>query len=87
MRHYTGTERVGMADLIEDSLRAKFGDEGVKLMPAIEEINDGEKFKVINRAIAMATTLDEVRRACAAAAAPAPRRKKGGNGQRGQRRT
>jgi hypothetical protein len=73
--------------IIEDALRAKFGDEGATLIPALEEINDGEKYIVINRAIALATTLDEVRRACAAAAAPAPRRKKGGNGQRGQRRT
>lgn len=87
MRYYTPTERIGMLDLIEDALRAKFGDEGVTLIPALEEINDGEKYKVINRAIAMATTLDEVRRACAAAAAPALRRKKSGNGQRGQRRT
>jgi hypothetical protein len=87
MRYYTGAERVGMLNLIEDALRAKFGDEGAMLIPALEEINDGEKYIVINRAIALATTLDEVRRACAAAAAPAPRRKKSGNGQRGQRRT
>jgi hypothetical protein len=86
MRYYTGTERIGMLDLIEDSLRAKFGDEGLTLMPALEEINDGEKYKLINRAILHATTLDEVRQACAAAAAPRRRGQKSGNGQRGRRR-
>ena len=74
-----------MLRLIEDSLRAKFGEEGVALMPAIDEINDSYNYILINRSIAPATTLDEVRRACAAAAAPAPRRKKSSNGQRGQR--
>jgi hypothetical protein len=73
--------------MLEDLLRDKFGDEGVQLMPAIEALNDGEKYLALNRAIAAATTLDEVRRACAPASARAPRGKKGGNVKRGRSRT
>jgi hypothetical protein len=87
MPYYTGTARIIMLDMLEDLLRDKFGDEGVKLMPAIEALNDGEKYKALNRAIAAATTLDEVRQACAAASAPAPRGKKGGNRKRSRPRT
>jgi hypothetical protein len=77
-------ERDGMLHLIEVQLRAKFGDEGAKLMPGISAMDDAEKYTAVGRAVATATTLDEVRRACAAASAPAPRRKKGGNGKRGR---
>jgi hypothetical protein len=87
MPYYTGTARIIMLDMLQDLLRDKFGDEGVTLMPAIEALNDGEKYMALNCAIAAATTLDEVRRACAAASAPAPRAKKGGNGKRGRART
>jgi hypothetical protein len=76
----TGFERRAMRRLIEDLLRTKFGEEGLELMPATTELNDAEKYVVLNRTIATATTLDQVRRACARAAAPARRRKKGGNG-------
>ena len=87
MPYVTSFGRTAMLELIEDSLRTKFGDEGVKLLPDILAINDAEKYKVINRAILQATTVDEVRRACAAASAPPPRAKKGGNGKRGRSRT
>jgi hypothetical protein len=87
MPYYTTWERVAMLRMLEDLLRDKFGDEGVNLMPAIEELNDGEKYMALNRAIAAATTLDEVRRACAPASAPARRGKKGGNGKRSRPRT
>ncbi len=84
MPYVTSFGRLAMLDLIEDSLRAKFGEEGIKLLPDIEAMNDAEKYKAVNRAILTATTLDEVRRACAAAAGPAPRAKKGSNGKRGR---
>jgi hypothetical protein len=87
MPYITGIGRTAMLSMLEDLLRDKFGDEGVKLMPAIQALNDGEKYMALNRAIAAATTLDEVRRACAPASAPAPRVKKGGNGKRGRPRT
>jgi hypothetical protein len=83
MPFVTGFERRGMLKLIEDGLRTKFGEEGAELMPAVKDLNDAEKYVELNRAILSAATLDEVRRACARAAAPARRRKKGGNGKRG----
>jgi hypothetical protein len=46
-----------------------------------------EKYVTLNRTVATATTLDEVRRACAKAAAPARRPRKGGNGKRGSTKT
>ena len=67
-------ERRGMLRLIEDSLRTKFGEEGIEVMPAIRELNDAEKYFALNRTILAAETLDEVRRACAKASAPTPRR-------------
>ncbi len=79
-----GWERHGMLDLIEAQLRFKFGEEGAKLLPAISAMNDAEKYKAAGQAIATATTVDEVRRACADAAGAAPRGKKGGNGRRGR---
>jgi hypothetical protein len=87
MPYVTGIGRTAMLDMLEDSLRTKFGDEGLKLIPAIEAMNDGEKYKAVNRAILTAATLDEVRRACDEISAPAPRRKKGGNGKRGRPKT
>jgi hypothetical protein len=80
MPYITGIGRTAMLRMLESLLRDKFGDEGVQLIPAIEELNDGEKYLALNCAIAAATTLDEVRQACAAASAPARRAKKGGNG-------
>jgi hypothetical protein len=83
MPFVTGFERSGMLRLIEDILRTKFGEEGAGLMPAIEDLDDAEKYVTLNRAIVAATTLDEVRRACAEAAAPKTRRRKGGSARRG----
>ena len=83
MPYVTSIERSGMRKLIEDGLRTKFGEEAMELMEAISELNDAEKYLALNRTIITATTLDEVRRACAKASAPAPRRKKGGNRKRG----
>jgi len=85
MPFVTSFEREGMFDVIEDLLRVKFGKEGAELLPAIHELNDAEKYLTISRAILTATTLEEVRQACAAAAAPPSRRKrrKSPNGRTG----
>src|SRR5262249_38277210 len=87
MRYVTSIERVAMLEMMEDLLRRRFGEEGARLVPAIQELNDAEKYLALNRVIATADTLDEVRRACAEAAAPAPQRRRGSNGRRGQPRT
>ena len=76
MPFVTGFERRGMLKLMEDLLRTKFGPEGVELMAAIRELNDAEKYLAVNRVVASATTLEEVRRACIAAAAPPSRGKR-----------
>jgi hypothetical protein len=75
--------RDAMLEMIEDLLGSKFGKEGEELIPAITELRDAEKYRVLNRTIGMATTLDEVRRAVAKAAAPARPPRKRGNGKRG----
>jgi hypothetical protein len=75
--------RAGLMQAIEDALRIKFGEEGVRLVPEITALEDAEKYRSVNRAILKATTLDEVRRACAEAAAPPPPPKKR-RGKRGQ---
>ncbi len=84
MPFVTSIERHGMLRVIERTLRAKFGDEGAQLMPSIIDLNDAEKYLIISDAIMSANDLDDVRRACAAAAKPtrAPR-KKSGSGKRG----
>ena len=59
--------RSAMVELLEAQLREKFGEEGAALIPAIRELNDAEKFKELGRLIVTAGSLEEVRRACAAA--------------------
>ena len=81
-------ERVTVSQLITDfgrtanlvrtaKLKAQ-AEEANELLPAILELDDAEKYLALNRTILTATTLDEVRQACAEAAAPATRRKKSG---------
>jgi hypothetical protein len=82
MPFYDLWQRRAMLLMLEDALRSKFGAEGAELIPTIRELNAAEKYIALSGAIATATSLDEVRRACAAAAGPATRRKKGGNGKR-----
>jgi hypothetical protein len=72
----TSFERRGMLRVIEDLLRAKFDEQGVQLIPAIRQLNDAEKYLALSRAIAAATTLEEVRQAYAQVAAPRSRRKR-----------
>jgi len=87
MPYVTSFGRLAMLEMIEDPLRAKFSDEGAKLLPEISAMNDAEKYKAVNRAIVTATSLDDVRRVCAELKAPAPRERKGGNGKSGRART
>ena len=79
--------RTAMLELIEDLLREKFGDEGATLIPELKDMDDAEKYRAVARSILTATSLDDVRRACAEMNKPAPRRKKGGNGKRGRSKT
>jgi hypothetical protein len=75
-----------MLRMIEVALRARFGEEGISLMPAITELNDEDKYVTLHQTIATAASLDDVRQACAAAAAPTRRRKKSSeHGRRTQR--
>jgi hypothetical protein len=85
MPYVTSFEREGMFKLIKAALRAKFGDEVAELLEAIHDLNDAEKYEALIQVIVTATTLDEVRRACVAAGAAVPRRKKCGNGKRGSK--
>ncbi len=62
--------RQGMLVMIEDLLRAKFGEEGVQLLPEIKALGDADKFRALHGTIFKADTLAEVRQACAVAAAP-----------------
>jgi hypothetical protein len=81
--YVTSVEREGMFKLIKAALRKKFGAEVEELLDPIHDLNDAEKYTDLMKVIATVTTLDEVRRACVAAGAAVPRRKKGGNGKRG----
>ncbi len=89
MPYVTSYERIVMLRMLERALRTKFGEEGLELLPGIEELNDAEKYLALQDTIVTATNLDEVRQACAAAAAPVPARRtrKGGNGKRGASKT
>jgi hypothetical protein len=68
--------RMGMLELIENQLRSKFGEEGTKLMPGLDEVYDADKLLAVGVAVGRATTLDEVRRAFAEAASPSESPKK-----------
>jgi hypothetical protein len=74
--------REGLLQAIEDVLRVKFGEEGLKLLEEITALEDNVKFRAMIPAIVQAATLDEVRRACAEAAAPPPEPKKKRRGKR-----
>ena len=66
MPFITTPERVGhrrgLRTGIELLLRARFGEEGLKLMPEIQEIHEDEQLKAILTALGTATSPDEVRR-------------------------
>jgi hypothetical protein len=87
MPYVTSVERLAMFDVLESTLRARFGEECAALLPAILELYDAEKYLALSKVIATVTSLDEVRQAVAEAAAPAPRRRRGSNGRRGRPRS
>jgi hypothetical protein len=60
----------GMLQILEDMLDAKFGEEGTKLLPEIAALEDLDKLRALGRMIMAASSLDEVRRSCAAAVPP-----------------
>jgi hypothetical protein len=77
MPYVTTVERIGMRRMLERTLQTKFGEEGAALMPAITELNDADKFLLLQETIVKAATVDEIRRACAELGKPpAPPRKK-----------
>jgi hypothetical protein len=59
-------ERVGMEkgllEGIEECLELKFGDEGLKLMPELRELQDHELLRTVLHAIKKASIPDDVRR-------------------------
>ncbi|AHJ26949.1 hypothetical protein [Nodularia spumigena] len=61
-RGETRGQRQGITFSIETSLEAKFGSDGLELMPQIVEISDLERLKLILRAIITANTVAELRR-------------------------
>jgi hypothetical protein len=75
MPYVTGIERLGMLRVLEHLLNSKFGEKGANLMPAIEELNDAEKYLALSRAILTTSTLDEVRQAIAQVSRPRSRRR------------
>ncbi len=54
--------RKGLREGIESLLRVRFGDEGLKLMPEIQEIHEEEKLRAILKTLETAATANEVRR-------------------------
>ena len=82
MPYVTSFERLAMSRMIAATLRAKFGDDATDLAEAISELHDAEKYLFLNEKIAIAKTLDEVRRAYARIAAPP--RKRNGKGRRAE---
>jgi hypothetical protein len=54
--------REGLLLGVEEVLRTNFGEEGVRLMPEIQALDDAEKIKAVLRAALIAASIDEVRR-------------------------
>jgi hypothetical protein len=81
MPYVTSYERSVMLRALKTAVRAKFGDEGLVLMPALEELDDAEKYEQLHVTIIKARTLAEVRRACSKALA-ALRRKRAAEAKR-----
>jgi hypothetical protein len=66
MPFITTPERIGrcagLRKGIAALLRVRFGDEGIRLMPEIEEIHDEEKLEAILTTLETAARPDDVRR-------------------------
>jgi hypothetical protein len=57
--------RKGLLKGIEVALRTRFGEEGAGLLGQIQEILEPEQLEAVLQAVMTATSLDDVRRACA----------------------
>jgi hypothetical protein len=72
MPYVTSIERfgrcMGLRKGIETALRIRFGEEGLRLMPEIQEIHEEEKLEAILKALETAASPDEVRRLWSTAA-------------------
>jgi hypothetical protein len=66
MPYVTSIERLarceGLCKGIESLLKVRFGEEGLKLMPEIQEIYEGDKLEAILKALETAASPDDVRR-------------------------
>ncbi len=66
MPYVTSIERVclceGLRKGIQSLLRVRFGDEGLRLMPEIEQVYEEEKLEAVLKALETAASPDEVRR-------------------------
>lgn len=66
MAYVTSIERLarreGQREGIESLLRVRFGEEGLRFMPEIQQIHEEETLRAILKALETATNLDEVRR-------------------------
>jgi len=73
MPYVTSIERLarreGMREGIEAMLQFRFGEEGLKLMSEIQEIHEENTLRAILKALATASSLEEVRRLWAPPAA------------------
>jgi hypothetical protein len=56
--------RAGMREGIESILKRLFGEEGLKLMPEIQQIHEEETLRAILKALETATSVEEMRRLC-----------------------
>jgi hypothetical protein len=74
--YVTSIARITMCDMITDALLTRFGDAANDLAKAIPQLHDADKYRILRRAIATATTLAEVEKVYAEFIAP-PRRKRG----------
>jgi hypothetical protein len=87
MPFITTPERIGIKkgilQAIETALRVRFGEGSLRLMPQIQGLDYAEQMTALLETILKADSLEEVRRACAELAAPAPApRKKTARGKR-----
>lgn len=68
MPYVTSIERVGIRKALRKGLRValkiRFGDEGLNLMPEIEQVHDNEKLEAILQAVESAASLDDIRPLC-----------------------
>ncbi len=66
MPYVTSIERVchckGLRKGIQSLLRVRFGEEGLRLMPEIEQVYEEEKLEAVLKALETAASPDEVRR-------------------------